>query len=346
MIYRPVFIGGCDRSGTTLLGDLLGCSPWALTTPESQFMHELLLHLKLASFSTPREIARWLQSHFRYAVWDLPLATEELERIVSAKTPRQIIEGIVQRYACHHHELKQHADVWVDHTPDNFKYHAMLKAQFPEARFIHIVRDGRAICASIKGLDWGPNNAYTASRHWAERLQQSLVVESAEGNNCLRVRYEDLVTQADVVIEKICHFIDIPFDSAMLKGGGLKLPRFTLSQHRLVGITPQADRATQWRDKLSHKELRDFESYPFSRTLLQQLGYTLEFAQPPVLSRFDVLGRYCHEFALNLLHRYRHKRMERRVIDHFQQACQETGERHDRPEGTLCAATARGMYDT
>jgi phage gp36-like protein len=343
MNYRPVFIGGCDRSGTTLLGDLLGSSPWTLTTPESQFMHELLLHLKLESFTTPLEIARWLQSHFRFAVWDLPMATEELERIVSTETPRQVLEGIVQHYARHHHALKQHADVWVDHTPDNFKYHAMLKAQFPEARFIHIVRDGRAICASIKGLDWGPNNAYTASRHWADRLQQALVVESAEGDNCLRVRYEDLVNQPAVVMEKICHFIDIPFDTNMLKGGGLKLPKFTQGQHRLVGSTPQASRATQWRDKLSHKELRDFESYPFSRTLLQQMGYTLEFTQPPVLSRLNVLGRYCHEFAYNLLHRYRHQRMERRIIDRFQQACKQTEDSPNISSGRLKSKLTSGF---
>jgi hypothetical protein len=56
MNYRPVFIGGCDRSGTTLLGNLLGCSPWALTTPESQFMHELLLHLKLMSGGSNDEL--------------------------------------------------------------------------------------------------------------------------------------------------------------------------------------------------------------------------------------------------------------------------------------------------
>jgi hypothetical protein len=76
---------------------------------------------------------------------------------------------------------------------------------------------------------------------------------------------------------------------------------------------------------LSHKELLDFESYPFSRTLLQQLGYSLEFTQTPVLSSLDVLGRYCHEFVFNLLHHYRHKRMERRVVEHFQQACKHTG---------------------
>lgn len=317
MNYRPVFIGGCDRSGTTLLGDLLGTSPWTLTTPESQFLHELLLHLKLGSFPTPQDAARWLQNHFRFAAWDLQLAPEKLEQLLALDNARDTIEGIIQGYARQYHPHKAGADVWVDHTPDNFKYHAMLKARFPEARFIHIVRDGRAVCASIKDLDWGPNNAYSASRHWADRLQQALAVESAEGDNCYRIHFEDLVANPAGELAKLCAFIDIPFDDAMIKGGGLVLPKFTRNQHRHVGQAPQASKADQWRQTLSRRELREFESYPFSRTLLEHLGYPLEFSETPKLSTLHTLGCYCHEFACYLLHRLRHRTMERRTLHNY-----------------------------
>lgn len=317
MNYRPIFIGGCDRSGTTLLGDLLGNSPWTLTTPESQFMHELLLHLKLGSLTTPQGAAQWLQNHFRFATWDMQLTPGELEQLLTLDNPRQAIEGIVQCYAKQYHSQKLSADVWVDHTPDNFKYHAMLKALFPEARFVHIVRDGRAVCASIKDLDWGPNNAYTASRHWADRLQQALAVESAEGANCHRVRFEDLVANPGSVLAELCAFIDIPFDASMLRGGGLVLPKFTRAQHRHVGRAPQASKANQWRQKLSRRELREFESHPFSRMLLEHLGYPLEYSETPKLSTLYTLGCYCHEFACYLLHRLRHRRTERRTVYNY-----------------------------
>ncbi len=54
MNYRPIFIAGCDRSGTTLLGDLLGNSRWSITTPESQFIHDLLIQIRPGQLPQPR----------------------------------------------------------------------------------------------------------------------------------------------------------------------------------------------------------------------------------------------------------------------------------------------------
>jgi len=317
MNYRPVFIAGCDRSGTTLLGDLLGSSHWTITTPESQFVHELLLHLQLSSFETPRAATHWLLNHFRYAAWDLRLNADELENLLQLDNPRATIEAIVHQYVKQTHPEKVNADVWIDHTPDNFKYYSQLKSIFPEARFIHIVRDGRAVCASIRPLEWGPNNAYTASRHWAERLQQALIVESAEADNCYRVRYEDLITHPEKTLRQLCEFIEFPFDKAMINGGGLAVPEFTRTQHNLVGQAPKAEKSNQWRKKMSQQDLRDFESYPLSHLLLEKMGYQNEFSHPPKLTTLHTLNCYCHEFIFYLINRLRHRRMEQSVVTHL-----------------------------
>jgi hypothetical protein len=314
MNYRPIFIAGCDRSGTTLLGDLLGKSRWSITTPESQFIHDLLIQIGLGSFRSPEAAAAWLLEHFRYVAWDMPLTLRELADLIDLERPRVTIENLIASYARLTHPEKHGADVWIDHTPDNFKYQAMLKRLFPEARFIHIVRDGRAVCASIMPLDWGPNNAYTASRHWSTRLQEAMAVEVAEGDNCLRVRFEDLLSQPQEVIRRICGFIDLPFDASLLDGGGLAVPAFSRDQHRLVGKPIDASRADDWRRKLSAAEIRDFESYPLAHTLLSRMGYQTRSEDPPHLSSLRILGRYCHEFVHYLLHRRRHRRVEARAI--------------------------------
>jgi hypothetical protein len=314
MNYRPIFIAGCDRSGTTLLGDLLGKSPWSITTPESQFIHDLLIQIGLGSFHSPEAAAAWLLQHFRYVAWDMPLTLRELADLIDLERPRATIENLIARYAQLTHPDKHGADVWIDHTPDNFKYQAMLKRLFPEARFIHIVRDGRAVCASIKPLNWGPNNAYTASRHWSARLQEAMVVEVAEGDNCLRVRFEDLLSQPEEVIRRICGFIDLPFDASLLNGGGLMVPTFSRDQHRLVGKPLDRSRADDWRRKLSVAEIRDFESHPLAHTLLNRMGYQTRSEDPPHLSSLRILGRYCHEFVHYMLHRRHHRTMEARAI--------------------------------
>jgi hypothetical protein len=314
MNYRPVFIAGCDRSGTTLLGDLLGNSRWSVTTPESQFLHDLLIQLQVKSFATTIAAARWLSQHFRFAAWGLPLNDQELATLIDLEHPRVTIENLIRCYVAHTHPDKTGADIWIDHTPDNFKYQTMLKRLFPEARYIHIVRDGRAVCASIKPLDWGPNNAYTASRHWAQRLQEGLAVEVAEDTNCLRVHYEDLLDDPAGTLRRLCEYIDMPFEAGMLAGGGLQLPEFTTGQHSLVGRPLDPTRADRWRRLLSHQEVRDFESYPLAYTLLNQMGYTPSHPAPPVLSSLRVLRCYCHEFVNYLRNRRRHLRMESRTV--------------------------------
>ena len=321
MNYRPVFIAGCDRSGTTLLGDLLGNSRWAVTTPESQFIHDLLIQLRLGSFRSPEAAAAWLIDHFRFAAWDMRPGLSELAELIDLEHPRRTVENLIRRYAQQAHPDKYEADVWIDHTPDNFKYQTMLKRLFPEARFIHIVRDGRAVCASIKPLDWGPNNAYTASRHWAARLQEALAVELAEGDNCLRIRFEELLQQPETTLRRICRFIDLPFEPDMPTGGGLALPDFTRGQHRLIGKPLEPARADHWRETLSKTEIRDFESYPLAHTLLQRMGYATLYRDPPLLSTSRILGRYCHEFVHYLLRRRRHRRMELRTVAGHRRAC-------------------------
>lgn len=297
-----------------MLGDMLGSCRWNIVTPESQFIHEFVIQMRLGSFSSREAAAAWLKQNFRFLTWDLALAQGQLADLIDIDDARTTMENLLGFYQRQYHPHKPGADVWVDHTPDNFKYHPMLRSLFPEARFIHIVRDGRAVCASIKKLNWGPNNAYMASRHWADRLMQALTVELAEPETCLRVYYEDLVSEPDRILSEICDFIDVPFEKNMIGGGGLVLPGFTREQHVLVGRAPEREKAHHWKKVMSGNELRDFESYPLSHTLLARMGYEPRFEKPPKLSAGQILGRYIHEYFHYILNRKSHRRMENRLI--------------------------------
>ncbi len=303
-----------------MLGDMLGGNRWNIVTPESQFIHELVIQMRLGSFASPEATAAWLQQNFRFLTWDLALTEEQLAGLIDPQNARTTIENLLACYQRQYHPEKPGADVWVDHTPDNFKYHPMLKSLFPEARFIHIVRDGRAVSMSIKKLNWGPNNAYMASRHWADRLMQALTVEVAEPETCLRVYYEELVADPDRILPEICDFIDVPFERDMIEGGGLSLPEFTREQHSLVGRAPAAGKAHQWKETMSATELRDFESYPLSHTLLIRMGYQPRFDEPTKLSPMQILGRYLHEYLRYILNRKSHLRMEKKLIQQRRKA--------------------------
>lgn len=311
-ILRPVFIAGCDRSGTTMLGDMLGAGVGAFATPESQFLHELAPLMHLGAFPTPRAAAEWLAGHFRFATWEMGDA-ESLEPLIRLGDPRATMENLLRRYLDNTGRADA-AAVWVDHTPDNFKHYATLKALYPDARFIHIVRDGRDVFNSIRDLDWGPNNAYMGTRHWSERLQQALAVEQAEGARCLRVRYEDLLRDPEAELARIAAFADIPYRDEMVNGGGLVLPGFTRDQHRLVGSRPDPSRIGQWRDHMRAREVAEFEAYPWTRVLLQRFGYELVTPTPARIGGFSMLWHYLQDFLLYGWHRLRHRNMERKLL--------------------------------
>ncbi len=313
-MYRPIFIAGCDRSGTTMLGDQLGAAEGAFATPESQWMHEFLMLLQLRAFAAPAEAAGWLRGHFRFAVWDLSGPDVPLAELIDLNAPRATIERIVQAYLQRHHPARASSQVWVDHTPDSFKFYPLLRHYFPDARYIHIVRDGRAVFQSIKSLDWGPNNAYIGSRYWTERVQQALAVEAAEDNNCLRVRYEDILADPAQALSRLCQHADLGYSEALLEGGGLVLPGFTRGQHQLVGRRPDASRAEAWRKKLRPGEIAEFEAYAWSRQLLRSFGYPLDTPAPIKISTLTVLLRYSGDFVMYFLNRWRHRRMETRVL--------------------------------
>jgi Sulfotransferase family len=81
---------------------------------------------------------------------------------------------------------KEEADWWVDHTPTNLRFARLLTAWFPEARFIHIVRDpGRA--ASVMPLNWGPNTITEAALFWKRRMALALTsVDTSKAASCGR----------------------------------------------------------------------------------------------------------------------------------------------------------------
>ena len=157
----PVFIGGCHRSGTTLLGALLGAHPRCLTTPESQFKTDALEgagvpenHQELLNFV---HRAKQMRSLSR---WELDPATLDVGAVTRFA---DLLLDFVRAYG--ETVNKTSFDVWIDHTPKNIWHLCLLLSEFPDAKAIHIIRDGRAVAASVMPLDWGPNTI-VASAHW------------------------------------------------------------------------------------------------------------------------------------------------------------------------------------
>ncbi len=275
-IQRQIFIGGCSRSGTTLLGAMLGAHSDIICSPESHFKIDVLRVLAKGNIDPqPSTLLALIQQHWRFKIWELDLLPiESFNHDSSEPLLAELLNWIIGQYA--QQQEKKQATLWVDHTPENISYAQSLRELFPDARFIHIVRDGRAVAASIMPLDWGPNSIMKTSRWWMRMMSFGLAAEKALGPDCvMRLKYEDLVLKPESTMRAISQFLDIEFQPSMLYATGFNPPSYTTRQHKLVGNRPDASVVNRWESKLTPRQIEIFEHQ--TRDFLSFLDYPLRF---------------------------------------------------------------------
>jgi hypothetical protein len=266
-VGRPVLVGGCSRSGTTLLGAMLGWGPGRLTVPEADFKWDLFAAGAARGTTVDLQRANSLLSRDpKFALWDLGLP-----RTGPSLLPfHEFINGLVADHARVRGGSARIA--WVDHSPGNIRFVPTLRRLLPDALFVHVVRDGRSVAASVMPLDWGPNTPVEAARHWGLHVAAGLAAERAFGPDVVHtVRYEDLVRDPERELKAVCDFVGLEYDDRMVDQRDYRLPAYTAGQHALVGRRPDPSRIDAWREDLRPEQVRAFER--ITGELLELLGY-------------------------------------------------------------------------
>lgn len=266
---RPVFVGGCPRSGTTLLGAMLGVGPTRLTVPEAWFKMRLLA--MAAPDGTVDRVAatRLLRTDPRFALWRVALdADPPPGRVDAAALVDQLVLAFGARTG------KPAPTTFVDHSPSNVRHARSLAQAFPDARFVHLVRDGRAVMASVLPLDWGPNRATEAAAWWATHVAMGLAAERDLGPQRVRlVRFEDLVSSPNETLADLCGWLGLDFDPAMVATRDYAVADYTVTRHERVARPPDPARVDAWRTTLRPHQVEDFEYVTWE--LSAHLGYDL-----------------------------------------------------------------------
>ena len=231
---RPVFpfIVGCGRSGTTLLAAMLDSHPDLAVPAEAgglvlQFCHGLptgarpdrLLWPDVDPPGDPYDVATLramvdeLSGCWRYRVWDLDQdAVVDAARSSAAATRMDVVRAAYAAYADARGKSRHG-----DKTPAHGLHMSRLAELFPEAVFVHAIRDGRDVALSIMDMSWGPNDLAGAALHWADRVTRIREAGRSLGpGRYLEVRYEDLLADSQAVLRRICALSEISYDPAML----------------------------------------------------------------------------------------------------------------------------------
>ena len=143
-------------------------------------------------------------------------------------------------------------------------YHLPLIAEvYPDASFVHIIRDGRDAVRSIVAQPWGPDNVKEAAEEWRSSVTAGLDAAPVLGDRLLEVRYEEVLADPRSGIERIYehHGLEGGIDEA-LEAAGAKAN---------IGRQDKRVGTGKWRENWGRRELRDFNRV--AGDLLAELGY-------------------------------------------------------------------------
>ncbi|MEU4404404.1 sulfotransferase [Streptosporangium sp. NPDC023963] len=284
---RPIFILGCPRSGTTMLQLMLHAHPRVAIPPETRFMvstyQRRLQFGDLNDAAHRRELGEWVVDRRQTRFHELDLDRDEvLEQIVDGPPTLGSALGIVLRaYAARHGKPR-----WGDKRPSYFQYTDVLLRLFPDAQFVHLIRDGRDCVASLKEMPWYNGSVYSAVSAWAEAIDFARhgAPKLPEGSYH-ELRYEDLTAEPEAHLRRLCEFLGEDFDPAMCDPGAMAdiaVPARKTWHARTFGEVTTV-RTGSWRDRLDPGEVSLCESVLGDR--LETYGYELTGAPKVETSR-------------------------------------------------------------
>lgn len=282
----PVFIVGCPRSGTTWLYHmLLSSGGFAIYRTEPKVFTYLapLFGQFRSRAQRERFLEKWLASEdfARSGLDAAQFRRRFLEECRSAGDGlRLIMESIAQ---------EQGAERWSDCTPDNLLLMDEIQRSFPDALFIHSVRDGRDVALSLSRQRWirplpgdrGVPEVIPAALYWDWAIGRGRALGERLGGAYLEVRYEELVREPQAVLDRIGAFLGRRLDYERIQRvgiGSVTRPNTSFAgEARAEGFQP----LERWRKAYTSGQLARVESLIGRR--LEALGYRLARSpvQPP-----------------------------------------------------------------
>ena len=275
------FIVGVMRSGTTLLRLMLDAHPDLAIPPETHFAPKLIRRIERGERSAD-EVMNVLLAGSRWP--DFHLEADDLRARLRAQEPLDATQALRTFYEAYAERVGKPR--WGDKTPGYQVRMIRIGRALPEARFIHLIRDGRDVALSRRQRATDPAPVEKHAKRWQARIRATRR-KGRQVEHYQEERYEDLVLEPEAVLRRVCEFIELDFDPVMLdyhQGAAERLNEIAnpfehmsaerrLEAHALAAEPPKPDRIGAWREAMSAEEIAEFEGA--AGEMLEELGYPL-----------------------------------------------------------------------
>jgi hypothetical protein len=238
-MYSPLFLVGTQRSGTTLLCRMLSAHSDVYIRNEVPAIGRVF----------PAGATRH----------DIESAISDIVKEGSGKSMSELLAS-------------EGKTIWGLKDPQLTDHLDALKQFLPDAGFIIITRDARAVVRSYIENAWGlGTNCYTGALRWKREVEAQLAFEAALPENVFRLRYEDLVTNQQDSLCKVCEFVGVPFDQSMLNY--VSKESFVTKKRESINTFKAPDPAMieKWKNGLNQRQIRIINTV--CGDVLDKVGY-------------------------------------------------------------------------
>jgi hypothetical protein len=316
---KPVpapFLVGVTRSGKTLLRLMLDSHPEMAIPPETQFIPRLsqrfgwstrgrkptascffarffayqsvqyVIYTRQPEIADPVEL--FLETVKMFNVWhDFHIDEGVLRSRLRGLEPFDLSGALGIFYRLYAERFGKSR--WGDETPQYGVWMELIHGLLPEARFIHMIRDGRDVWVSERNLWFAPRSIQQSASRWVRRIQETRRQAQSVPYYC-EIRYEELVLDPDRTLKVACEFIDLPWvpsmaeyyqragerlnelEGRLLKPDGTRLGKTErLGYHADLTREPSPAMIGLWKKELRASEVRAHEA--IAGGMLKDLGY-------------------------------------------------------------------------
>lgn len=263
MTSKPIFIVGMNGSGTTMLLDSLNNHPdiYGFRRETKIIPYFIRSAGKYGDLTKDENFLRMWEdfrsiSFFKYVnngkKVPLPGNWRDAPRSVAG-----VIDGTLSYFS-----EKDGKSRWCEKTPMHAQHISLLAETFTSAKFIHIIRDGRA-CAASFHRRWGYTPELTVYR-WKHIVQDARHQGEEIPGRYFELKYEELTGDPDTWLTNVCEFLQIPFDPRIVSLSRVR--KFSGSSDTVI-----TQRKEYWRDYFTAAQIESFDRV--AGKTLHDLGY-------------------------------------------------------------------------
>ena len=279
------FVVGVNRSGTTLLRMMLDAHPELTIPPETHFVPELIETAEDGASSAAALLAT-ITSQREWG--DFGLTEEELLARFEALDPLTAGGALREFYGAYAERVGKPR--WGEKTPIYVKSMRAIASALPEARFVHVIRDGRDVALSIRDRATKEHPIDRIAERWVRRITRARA-QAKRLRHYREIRYEALILETEPTLREVLEFFALPWDDAVLdyhqrsaerleemkrelpdsgKRTALSVERRMMT-HARTTEKPDPRRVSRWRESMDRADRELFES--IAGELLRELGY-------------------------------------------------------------------------